>query len=192
MAVCQVGGEALDVLPFSDVEAQDAQAVRYACENRLLSGISADRFDPSGTLTRGEAVTALWALEGRPAADAASFTDAAGSGYANAVAWAAANGVAVGYGNNVFGVSDPVTREQLAAMLYRYAQYKGYDTTQGGMAIREFGDFAQISAYAAEAMTWAVEAGVLTGTDVDTLAPGQAATRVEVAQALLDLSQIAE
>ena len=76
-------------------------------------------------------------------------------------------------------------------MLYRYARHEGYDTAQGGMAVREFADYDQIAGYAAEAMTWAVEAGVLTGLD-GALAPGQAATRVQTAQALLALSQIAE
>ena len=93
------------------------------------------------------------------------------------------------------GVSDgtnmdaSLTREQLATMLYRYAQSAGIDTAQGGMAVREFADYDQIAGYAAEAMTWAVEAGVLTATSLDTLAPGQAATRVQTAQALLALSQ---
>ena len=101
-------------------------------------------------------------------------------------------GIAGGYGGGLFGPDDPITREQLAVMLYRYAQHNGYDTTQGGMAIREFGDFTQISGYAVKAMTWAVEAGVLTGNSLDTLAPGQAATRVQTAQALFALSQMAE
>ena len=84
---------------------------------------------------------------------------------------------------------NPITREELAVMLYRYARHEGYDTAQGGMAVREFADYDQIAGYAAEAMTWAVEAGVLTATSLDTLAPGQAATRVQTAQALLALSQ---
>ena len=108
---------------------------------------------------------------------------------ATAVNWAAANDIVAGYGNGLFGPNDTVTREQMAVILYRYAQYKGYDTTQGGMAIREFADYDQIAGYAAEAMTWAVEAGVRTATSLDTLAPGQAATRVQTAQALLALSQ---
>ena len=98
-------------------------------------------------------------------------------------------GGAGGYGGGLFGPDDPITREQLAVMLYRYARHEGYDTAQGGMAVREFADYDQIAGYAAEAMTWAVEAGVLTATSLDTLAPGQAATRVQTAQALLALSQ---
>lgn len=194
VAVYQVGGAALSVLPFTDVEARDVQAVRYVCENGLLSGVSADRFEPNETLTRGEAVTALWALEGRPVVNyLMDFSDVdPAASYGEAVRWAASQGIAGGYGGGLFDPDDPITREQLAVMLYRYAQHNGYDTTQGGMAIREFGDFTQISGYAVEAMTWAVEAGVLTGNSSDTLASGQAATRVQTAQALFALSQMAE
>ena len=194
VAVYQVGGAALSVLPFTDVEARDVQAVRYVCENGLMAGVSADRFDPNGTLTRGEAVTTLWALEGRPVVnDLMDFSDVdPAASYGEAVRWAASEGIAGGYGGGLFGPDDPITREQLAVMLYRYARHEGYDTAQGGMAVREFADYDQIAGYALEAMTWAVEAGVLTGTSSDTLAPGQAATRVQTAQALLALSQIAE
>ena len=194
VAVYQVGGEPLSVLPFTDVEARDAQAVRYVCENGLMAGVSADRFEPNGTLTRGEAVTALWALEGRPVVNyLMDFSDVdPAASYGEAVRWAASEGIAGGYGGGLFGPDDPITREQLAVMLYRYARHEGYDTAQGGMAVREFADYDQIAGYAAEAMTWAVEAGVLTATSLDTLAPGQAATRVQTAQALLALSQIAE
>lgn len=194
VAVYQVGGAALSVLPFTDVDARDVQAVRYVCENGLMAGISADRFEPNGTLTRGEAVATLWALEGRPVVNyLMTFSDVdPAASYGEAVRWAASQGIAGGYGGGLFGPDDLITREQLAVMLYRYARHEGYDTAQGGMAIREFGDFAQISGYALEAMTWVVEAGVLTATSLDTLAPGQAATRVQAAQALLALSQIAE
>lgn len=194
VAVYQVGGEALSVLPFTDVEARDVQAVRYVCENGLMAGVTETQFAPDQTLTRGEMTSILWKLAGSPqvAADAAGFVDTAGADCAGAVAWAADNGVVSGYGDSRFGPADPVTREQMSLMLLRYAQYAGMDTAQGGMAVREFADYDQIAGYAAEAMTWAVEAGVLTATSLDTLAPGQAATRVQAAQALLALSQIAE
>lgn len=104
---------------------------------------------------------------------------------------AASEGIAGGYGGSLSGPDDFITREQLAVMLCRYARYKDHDITQGGMAIREFDDFARISGYAVEAMTWAVEAGVLTETTTDTLAPGQVAARVQTAQSLLALSQMA-
>ena len=119
VAVYQVGGEDLDVLPFSDVERGDADAVRYVFEAGLMDGVSADRFDPAGTVTRGEAVSMLWQLEGRPEAAAPSFEDVAGTDWAGAVAWAAASGVVSGRSAEVFAPGDPVTREQLAAMLYR-------------------------------------------------------------------------
>ena len=193
VAVYQVGGAALSVLPFTDVEARDVQAVRYVCVSGLMAGISADRFDPNGTLTRGEAVATLWALEGRPVVNyLMTFSDVdPAASYGEAVRWAASQGIAGGYGGGLFGPDDPITREQLAVILYRYARHEGYDTTQGGMAVREFADYDQTAGYALEAVAWTVEAGLLTGLD-GALAPGQAATRVQTAQALLALSQIAE
>ena len=107
------------------------------------------------------------------------------------MAWAADNGIVSGYGDSRFGPADPVTREQMSLMLLRYAQYAGMDTAQGGMAVREFADYDQIAGYALEAVAWTVEAGLLTGNSSDTLAPGQAATRITAAQALLALSQMA-
>ena len=194
VAVYQVGGAALSVLPFTDVEAQDAQAVRYVYENGLMAGVTETQFAPDQTLTRGELTSILWKLAGSPqvAADAAGFVDTAGADCAGAVAWAADNGVVSGYGDSRFGPADPVTREQMSLMLLRYAQYAGMDTAQGGMTVREFADYDQIAGYALEAVAWTVEAGLLTGTSSDTLAPGQAVTRVQTAQALLALSQIAE
>ena len=193
VAVYQVGGEPLSVLPFTDVEARDVQAVRYVCENGLMAGITETQFAPDQTLTRGEMTSILWKLAGSPqvAADAAGFVDTAGADCAGAVAWAADNGVVSGYGDSRFGPADPVTREQMSLMLLRYAQYAGMDTAQGGMTVREFADYDQIAGYALEAVAWTVEAGLLTGNSSDTLAPGQAATRVQTAQALLALSQMA-
>ena len=153
-----------------------------------MDGVSGGRFAPAEAMTRGEIVSVLWRLEGRPEAPASAFVDVRDTDCSGAVAWAAANGVVSGYSQSTFGPSDPVTREQLAVMLYRYAQYKGYDTTQDGMAVREFSDYDQISGYAGEAMTWAVDAGVCSGVTPDTLAPTQAATRGQIAQALLQLS----
>ena len=189
----QVGGEALSVLPFTDVEIRDAQAVGYVYENGLLPGVSADRFNPNGTLTRGEAITALWELEGQPVVNyLMDFSDVDPAAYyGEAIRWAASENIAGGYGGGLFGPADPITREQLAVMLYHYAQHEGYDIIQGGMAIREFTDYEQISDYGVEAMTWAVETGVLAGTAAGTLAPSRAAARVEAAWALLALSQMA-
>ena len=109
-----------------------------------------------------------------------------GSGTAwfyDAVTWAQQNGIMGGYDNSSFAPNDPITREQLAAIFYRYAQYKGYDTTQGGMAIREFGDYESISDYAMSAMAWAVNTGLVKG-DSNLLYPNGTATRAEIAAML--------
>ena len=191
VAVYQVGGENLDVLPFIDVDAQYADGVRYVYEAGLMGGVSADRFAPDDVMTRGEIVSLLWQLEGQPEAPASGFADVTDPDCSGAVDWAAANGVASGYSQDTFGPGDPVTREQLAVMLYRYAQHKGYDTAQGGMAVREFSDCDQISGYAEEAVAWAVNAGICSGVTPDTLAPAQPATRGQIALALLQLSDLA-
>ena len=119
---------------------------------------------------------------------ASAFEDvSAQAWYADAVAWASANQVVGGYGNGKFGPEDSITREQMAAILYRYAKLKGYDTTQGGMAVREFADYEQISDWAGEAMAWAVEQGLIQGASAGgqtVLNPGGTATRAECAQIL--------
>ena len=160
--------------------------IHFCVEHGLMNGTSATTFEPDTTTSRGMIVTILYRLEGTPAVGASSFTDvAAGAYYADAVAWANANGIVMGYGNGKYGPDDPVTREQLAAILYRYAQYKGYDTTQGGMSIREFSDYEQISAYALEPMTWAVNAGLINGITSTTLAPTGSGTRAQPAALLM-------
>ena len=129
-----------------------------------LGPVSGDAADGSATATRAALVSMLYEREGRPAAGGASaFTDVADDAdYAAAVAWADANGLATGYGDGRFGPDDTVTREQMAAILYRYAQYKGYDTAQGGDGLAGYADAGDVSGYAQEAMAWAVDAGVLT------------------------------
>ena len=101
--------------------------------------------------------------------------------YAEPIAWASSNGIVTGYDESTFGPNDAITREQMAAILYRYAQYKGYDTAQGGMALREYDDYAEISEYALEAMGWAVSQGLVTGTSSTTLTPDGSAIRAQVA-----------
>ena len=121
---------------------------------------------------------------------ASAFEDvSAQAWYADAVAWASANQVVGGYGNGKFGPEDSITREQMAAILYRYAKLKGYDTTQGGMAVREFADYEQISDWAGEAMAWAVNAKVLSGKGNHTLDPKGTASRAEVAQVLMNFGE---
>ena len=175
-------------LPFTDVSenAWYYEAVKYAYDNGLMNGTSSSAFSPERTITRGQIVTILWRLSGSPVVNyLMDFSDVdTATYYGEAVRWAASEGVVDGYGGGLFGPDDPVTREQLAAMLYRYAQYKSYDTTQGGMAIREYADYDQISDYALEAMDWAVNAGLLNGTGAAMLDPKGTATRAQAAAML--------
>jgi hypothetical protein len=175
------------VNPFADVAENDwfYSYVQYANENGLFAGLTPTAFGPGATMTRGMLVTVLYGMAGKPAVTAAaSFSDVkAGDYYANAVAWASANKIVSGYSNGKFGPNDPVTREQLATILYAYAAAKGYDTTQGGMAVREFSDYGSISNYALTAMQWAVNAGILQGAN-GKLLPGSNATRAQVAAML--------
>lgn len=177
---------------FMDVPASAwyYDAVEYVYENGLMSGVSSGWFAPNDTLTRAMVVQTLYAMEGRPSAASAGFADVApGDWYAGAVNWAAANGVVSGVSETSFAPNSALTREQLALILYRYAQYKGYDTTQGGMAIREFADYGSISSWAAEAMGWAVNAGLISGVGGNQIAPTGTATRAQVAQILMNFCE---
>ena len=149
----------------------------------LMSGTSATAFSPNAITTRGMIVTMLYRLEGEPDVNfGSSFNDVdAGMYYADAVAWASQNGIVTGYDETSFGPNNAITREQMAAILYRYAQYKGYDTAAGGMAIREYEDYAAISEYAQSAMGWAVSEGLVTGTSDTTLTPDGSAIRAQIA-----------
>lgn len=173
--------------PFADVNAGDwfYQDVLFSYEKGLMSGMDAAVFAPYANTTRAQIAVIFYRMEGSPAVEGEnSFTDVVrGSGTAwfyDAVTWAQQNGIMGGYGNSSFAPNDPITREQLAAIFYRYAQYKGYDTTQGGMAIREFDDYESISDYAMGAMAWAVNTGLVKG-DSNLLYPKGTATRAELA-----------
>ena len=172
-------------LPFADVTpgAWYYDAVAYVYAKGMMNGTSASRFSPDASTTRGMIVTMLYRLEGEPAVSTASgFADVAEDMYyAGPIAWASANGIVTGYDESAFGPNDPITREQMAAILYRYAQYKGYDTAAGGMAIREYADYEEISQYAITAMAWANGEGLVTGTSAATLSPKGSATRAQVA-----------
>jgi len=173
--------------PFADVAADSWYygSAAYAYLNGLFAGTSDTTFSPETAMTRGMLVTVLYRMAGSPeAAASAAFTDVAADSYcAKAAAWAAANKLAAGYGGGAFGPDDPVTREQLAAILYRYAQYKNYDTTQGGMAVREFADYGDISEYALSPMIWAVNAGLIKGAG-NRLTPQGNAARAQAAAIL--------
>ena len=180
-------------LPFTDVTSGDwfYDAVAYVYDKGMMEGTTDTTFAPAMNLTRSMIAQVLYNLEERPEAPgAAGFPDvAADAWYADAVNWAAARGIVKGYDTGAFGPEDSVTREQLAAILYRYAQAKGYDTTQGGMAVREFSDSASISDWAQEAMAWAVNAQVLSGKGNGVLDPQGTATRAEVAQMLMNFGE---
>ena len=178
-------GEVVSEMPFLDVApgAWYADAVAYVYEHGLMSGTSATAFSPNTTTTRAMIVTMLYRLEGEPSVSfGSSFNDVdASMYYAGAVAWASQNGIVTGYDEATFGPNDAITREQMAAILYRYAQYKGYDTDVGGMAIREYEDYESISEYALSAMGWAVSEGLVTGTSGNTLTPAGSAIRAQIA-----------
>lgn len=179
-------------LPFTDVApgAWYYDAVAYAYEHGLMHGTSATTFSPNGTTTRAQIVTILWRLVDSPAGEApADFADVdPAAWYGEAVRWAAGQGIVGGYGNGSFGPNDPVTREQLAAILYRFAQHMGYDT-EGQADLSGFTDLAQGSTYAREAMAWCVDAGLLSGTSPTTLSPRGQATRAQTAAVLMRLCQ---
>ena len=171
-------------LPFADVSSSDwfYNDVRYVYEKGIMDGTGADRFSPNAPLTRAMIVTILYRMAGSPSVSGSSdFTDvAAGKWFAKAVAWAAANGIVNGYGSGLFGPNDPVTREQLAAILYRYAVYGGMTAVTLEENLGGFADTAQLSAYAIQAMNWAVGQGLINGSGSN-LVPKAQATRAQVA-----------
>ena len=170
-------------LPFTDVQAGAwyADAVKYVFDQGLMSGMSAQEFGPDGQVTRGQVVTILWRLAGSPTVSGKAFPDVSASAwYADAVAWASANGVVSGYENGGFGPGDPVTREQLAAILYRYAQLSGKDADQTA-DLSGYTDSVTISAWAPQALKWAVGSGLISGTGTHTLSPRGTATRAQIA-----------
>ena len=180
-----------ETLPFVDVPigAYYYDAVAYASQNGLMNGVSADSFAPDATTSRGMIVTILYRLEDSPSAAQADFADvAAGAYYAGAVAWASANGIVTGYGDGTFGPDTAITREQLAAILYRYAQYLGLEVSQTA-DLTGYGDAADISEWAQQAFAWAVREGLISGMDDGALAPQGTATRAQVATILMRLCE---
>ena len=176
-------------LPFTDVAA-DAwyhDAVAYVYDNGMMNGVTENTFAPNATTTRGMIVTMLHRLEGEPGVNyLLPFGDVAeGLWYTEAVRWAASEGIVNGVSDTSYAPDNAITREQMAAILYRYAQYKGYDTSVGGMSLAEYTDADQISSYATTAMQWANENGLITGRTDTTLVPQGTATRAEVATILM-------
>lgn len=138
--------------------------VDYVIDKGLMGGTGSYRFSPLGTLTRAEAVTVLWRIEGEPRVNyELDYTDVEeGLWYTGGIRWAVCEEIMGGYGNGIFGTSDPITREQLAAILYRYAVYKGYNVTTKG-DLSAFRDASETSDWAYEAMEWACGVGIYEG-----------------------------
>ena len=153
-----------------------------------MNGKSDTVFDPNGTTTRGQIVAILWRLEGSPKVDAADFTDvASGLYYTDAVAWAAANGIVTGYADGSFKPNVPITREQMATILYRYCKYKGL-TVSAAADLSGFADRNRIAPYAEEALAWANAVGLVNGKSASALDPTGSATRAQVATILMRFS----
>ena len=182
-------------LPFNDVPegywAYDA--IQYVYGEGLMAGTSGSTFSPEGATTRGQIVTILWRLSGSPVVNyLMDFDDVDPAAYyAEAIRWATSEGIAGGYGNGSFGPNDPITREQLAVMLYQYAWNMGYDLSIGeDTNILSYADAFDVSEYAVSALQWACGAGIISGTgDGSTLSPGGSATRSQVAMILMRFCQ---
>lgn len=174
-------------LPFGDVKTTDwfYNDVKYVYEKGMMAGTAADVFAPNATTTRAMIVTILYRLEGSPAVTGTSaFVDVpAGQWYTDAVNWAAANQIVKGTSATTFAPNDSITREQMAAILYRYAQYKGYDVTKKA-DLSGYSDNSQVSAYAKDALAWANAAKLINGVTNTTLAPQGNATRAQVSAIL--------
>lgn len=174
-------------LPFNDVSESEwfYEAVKYVYDKGMMNGVSDTTFAPYSNLTRGMIAQVLYNLEGKPAVSGSAYTDvAADQWYNDAVNWAAQKGIVTGYGDGTFGPMDNITREQMAAILYRYAQYKGYDVSAKG-DLTAFTDGNTVSDWAKDAMSWAVGTALFNGKGDGILDPTTTATRAEVAKILM-------
>ena len=178
-------------LPFTDV-AQNAwyySAVSFVYNEGMMNGTSDTLFAPNTNLTRAMIAQVLYNLEGAPSGTLSAFNDVpAGAWYASAVNWAGAQSIVTGYGDGTFGPMNNITREQVAAILYRYAQHKEYISVDKG-DLTSFADSVKVSAWAKTALEWAVGNGVLSGKSGNLLDPTGTATRAEVAQILTNFCQ---
>ncbi len=173
------------VNPFADVTMNDWYygAVKFASENGIMNGTSDTVFDPNGDITRSMFVTVLHRIAGKPAAAKGAFTDVeSGSWYEAAVNWASANGIVNGTSATTFDPNATITREQMATILYRYAKFKKYDLTVG--QTRLFADSTDIADYAKDAMNWAADKGLITGSGDGTVTPRAYASRAQAAAML--------
>jgi hypothetical protein len=171
-------------MPFTDVKSGDwfCPYVKYVYDNGLFAGTSETTFEPNTAMTRGMFVTVLWAREGKPSAKDSTFKDLKADWYKTAVNWAAASGIIGGYDAEHFGPDDYVTRQQMAAIMYQYAKYKGYDTEANG-SLEQFKDASSVASYAETAMKWAVGHKIIAGTGSGLERKGNA-SRAQVAVVL--------
>jgi len=181
-------------LPFTDVNSGDwfFNAVEFVFQNGLFAGTAADTFSPGSAMTRGMFVTVLHRLDGLPAVEGGSvFTDVQDPArfYYNAVLWANENGIVTGVGDGRFAPNASVTREQMAAIMFRYAYFKGYDLSYVDAMFDAFPDRGEVSAFAGDAMRWAVSWGIMQGSGGNLL-PRNTATRAQVAQIIYNFSQV--
>ena len=187
--VKEIGTKTEEKEIFKDVKKNDwfYEAVNYVYEKKLMNGTGKKEFSPNISTTRGMIVTILYRLEGSPEVENSTFTDVASTEYyAKAVAWGEVNGIVKGYGEGKFGPNDVITREQLAAIMYRYSNYKKYDTSVGeDTNILSYNDISELSEYAVPSMQWACGAGLVNGIGDGKLAPKGNATRAQVAMILM-------
>lgn len=183
---------AIDTLPFTDVHKTEYwyNSIYYVYAHSLFSGTSKTSFTPGGEMTRGMLVTVLYRLEGLPDVTSKNvFSDVQeNSWYTDAIIWASSSNIVSGYGNGKFGPNDPVVREQIAAILYRYAKYKGYSAT-GTTELDKYTDATDIDTWALAAMKWVNAEGLIVGTSATTLSPLENANRGQVATILLRFIQ---
>ena len=162
--------------------------VHWALENEIISGYGGGKYGPDDATSRAMIVTMLHRFEGEPkVAGELAFTDVEeGTWYSEAIRWATENGIVSGYGDGKFGPNDPLTREQLATILCRYAKYKGIDTSAGELKpLNSFNDAATVSEWAVKSIRWAVDSGIINGVGNGTVSPKTSATRAQVATMLM-------
>ena len=181
-------GSGVGVLPFKDVTRKDwfYDSVQYVYTNGLMNGVTNTTFEPHTATSRAMLVTILWRMEGSPVVNyAMKFADVPQSQwYTEAIRWAASNGIVTGYSETKFGVNDSITREQMAAILWRYAKSKGYSIVDTAN-VDSYADAGKISSWAKDALRWACGCGLINGVDAARLAPQDTATRAQSATILM-------
>lgn len=189
LALAAAAFAAVDDTGYSDVDADAwyAEAAAYCRENDMMDGVGDNRFDPEGSLTRAALATVLYRIAGTPAVTGTdAFTDTDnGKWYTNAVLWASRQGLVGGYGNGLFGTNDPVSRQDMTTVLWRYA---GSPAVEGA---ENFGDESAVSDYAAAAVDWASVNNIVPAVSNNTFAPKSNATRAQIAVALMNYTRLA-